>query len=130
MVKQQNQSLLSINMKFFFALFVSALFVATFAEEDAKKVDKRHVVVGVHGFPWPVVDYPFYHHYYHHLLKRDTSAHSIHKREAVEENKPKSQEKRDLVLGYGLILTIAVIHILQDTHTLITITAMDYTCNL
>ncbi|KAK9876884.1 hypothetical protein WA026_015920 [Henosepilachna vigintioctopunctata] len=36
-----------------------------------------------------------------HLLKRDTSAHSIHKREAVEENKPKSQEKRDLVLGYG-----------------------------
>ncbi|KAK9876885.1 hypothetical protein WA026_015921 [Henosepilachna vigintioctopunctata] len=88
-------------MKFLSALFISALFVGAFGEEDAKKVDKRHVVVGVHGFPWPVVDYPFYHHYYHHLLKRDTSAHSIHKREAVEENKPKSQEKRDLVLGYG-----------------------------
>ncbi|KAK9876886.1 hypothetical protein WA026_015922 [Henosepilachna vigintioctopunctata] len=87
-------------MKFLFALLVSVLFVAAFAEEDAKKVDKRHVVVGVHGFPWPYVHGSFYHHHYHTLLKRDTSAHSIQKREAVEE-KPKSLEKRDLLLGYG-----------------------------
>ncbi|KAK9876882.1 hypothetical protein WA026_015918 [Henosepilachna vigintioctopunctata] len=88
-------------MKFLLSFFLSVLLVSAYAEEDAKKVDKRHVVVGIHGFPWPLVDVSFYNHHYHHLFKRDTTSHSIHKREAVEENKPKSQEKRDLVLGYG-----------------------------